>query len=116
MFANKEINEYEIRKLGKDKAKEELIKLYGIGPASVWYILFEVYHHYDAFDYISPWEQKIYSKLIFNKALVSTDRILNYFKKTYGKYRMLAAHYIFEDIFWKRKHEHIEWLEKEIRL
>jgi hypothetical protein len=28
----------------------------------------------------------------------------------------LASHYIWEDIFWKRKHEHIEWLEKEIRL
>jgi len=28
----------------------------------------------------------------------------------------LAVHYIWEDIFWRRKNEKIEWLEKEIRL
>jgi hypothetical protein len=26
------------------------------------------------------------------------------------------VHYIWEDLWWKRKNEHIEWLEKEIRL
>lgn len=26
------------------------------------------------------------------------------------------TNYIWEDVFWRRKHEHIEWLEKEIRL
>jgi hypothetical protein len=29
---------------------------------------------------------------------------------------MLAVHYIWEDLFWKRKNEHIDWLEKLIRL
>ncbi len=29
---------------------------------------------------------------------------------------MLAVHYIWEDIFWKRKTERIEWLERELRL
>jgi len=28
----------------------------------------------------------------------------------------LAVHYIWEDIFWRRKNEKIDWLEKEIRL
>ncbi|MBE3092340.1 MAG: hypothetical protein IMZ51_01580 [Chloroflexi bacterium] len=32
-----------------------------------------------------------------------------------GKYSMLAVHYIWEDIFWRRKNEKIDWLEKEIR-
>ncbi|MFC1649780.1 hypothetical protein ACFL2C_03670 [Patescibacteria group bacterium] len=39
--------------------KEELLKLYGVGPATVWYLLFDVFHHWDHFDHISPWEQKI---------------------------------------------------------
>jgi hypothetical protein len=29
---------------------------------------------------------------------------------------MLAAHYLFEDLFWRRKNEPVEWLEKLIRL
>ena len=33
-----------------------------------------------------------------------------------GGYKMLAVHYIWEDLFWKRKNEHIDWLEKLIRL
>lgn len=33
-----------------------------------------------------------------------------------GKYSMLAVHYIWENIFWRRKNERIDWLEKEIRL
>ena len=37
--------------------------LYGVGPASVWYILSDVFHHLDELNHISPWEQKIYSKV-----------------------------------------------------
>jgi hypothetical protein len=29
---------------------------------------------------------------------------------------MLAVHYIWEDLFWKRKYEEVDWLEKLIRL
>jgi hypothetical protein len=28
----------------------------------------------------------------------------------------LAVHYIWEDIWWKRRNEHISWLEKLVRL
>ena len=61
------------------------------------------------------WEQKIISRLIFNEKSVSIDRLLGFFRKFEG-WEKLAFHYIWEDVFWKRKHEHIEWLEKEIRL
>ena len=44
-----------------------LLDLYGIGPASVWYVLFDVYHQWDELNHISPWEQKIYSKLFFDQ-------------------------------------------------
>jgi hypothetical protein len=29
---------------------------------------------------------------------------------------MLAVHYFWEDLFWRRKHEPVDWLEKLIRL
>lgn len=114
-FVNKEIDEFTLRKMSKDEVKEEMLKLYGIGPASVEYLLFEDFYFCGALETIPPWEQKIMSKLIFNEKLVSTKKILDFFKKFKG-WEKLAFHYIWEDVFWKRKHERIEWLEKEIRL
>jgi hypothetical protein len=84
----------------------------------VWYILFDVFHHLDQMDHISPWEPKIYSKLFFDRDpddLVEVDELLKTFER-FGEYQMLAVHYIWEDLFWRRKHEHVEWLEKLIRL
>lgn len=117
-FADKKINEYGMRKAGRETQMEELLKIYGVGPATVWYLLFDIYHHWNFMNHISPWEQKIYSKLFFNRNTtdpVPVDKLLKYFER-FGKYKQLAIHYIWEDLWWKRKHEHIPWLEKEIRL
>jgi len=114
-FVNNEIDEFELRKLSKKEVKDKALELYGIGPASVEYLLFEDFYFLDSLETIPPWEQKIFSKLLFNKELVSVQYILDFFKKFKG-WEKLAFHYIWEDLFWKRKHEHIEWLEKEIRL
>jgi len=117
-FAQGKIDEFELRKKDRETQKEELIKLYGVGPATVWYLLFDVFHHYDFFDHISPWEQKIYSKLFFNKdpeKPVSVRKLLKYFEK-YKSYQQLAVHYIWDDLWWKRKNKHIPWLEKLVRL
>jgi len=115
-FANKEINEFALRKMSKEGLKKEMLKLYGIGPASVEYLLFEDFYFLDSLETIPPWEQKIMSKLIFNKKLVPAKEISEFFEERYTGWEKLAFHYIWEDIFWKRKHQHIEWLEKEIRL
>jgi len=115
-FFKGEINEFKMRKMEKEDLKKEVLKLYGIGPASVEYLLFEDFYHYDALETIPPWEQKIMSRLLFNKRLVSAKKILNFFKKRYSGWEKLSFHYIWEDIFWKRKTQHIDWLEKEIRL
>jgi len=115
-FAKGEIDEFKMRRMPKEEVKKEALKLYGIGPASVEYLLFEDFYHCDALETIPPWEQKIMSKLLFNKKLVSTNKILNFFRKRYKGWEKLAFHYIWEDIFWKRKTQHIDWLEKEIRL
>lgn len=116
-FAQNTINEQELRKQDRETQMRELLKLYGVGPATVWYLLFDVFHHWDFFNHISPWEQKIYSKLFFDREPedpVPVDKLLKHFEK-YGKYKQLAVHYIWEDLFWRRESEHIPWLEREIR-
>ncbi|MDP2586220.1 MAG: hypothetical protein Q8P32_00390 [Candidatus Komeilibacteria bacterium] len=118
-FADNEIDELELRNESQEEQKETLISLYGIGPASVGYIMFDVFHHWDYLRHISPWEQKIYTKLFFNKdyekELVPVEKMLKYFNK-WGKWKMLAIHYVWEDIWWRRRNKHIPWLEKLVRL
>ncbi len=108
--------ENEVRFLSREEAAKRLREIYGVGPATVWYLLFENLKHVDAFDHVSPWEQKIFSRLLFNEELVPVKRILNEARKRWGAWRMLASHYIFEDLFWRRQHEKIEWLDELIRL
>lgn len=115
-FVSGKVDELKLRKMDSQRAKEALMELYGVGPETARILLFEVLHDYGRFDHIAPWQQKIYSRLFYNRALVPTDRISADIKKAYGGYSMLAVHYIMEDIFWRRKTEHIPWLEKEIRL
>lgn len=112
------LNEEKLRGQDRETQMQELLKLYGVGPATIWYLLFDVFHHWDFFNHISPWEQKIYSKLFFNKdpeKPATVERLLKYFEK-YRGYKQLAVHYIWEDLWWRRKKgESIPWLEKEIR-
>lgn len=112
------IDEQQLRTKNQKTQMEELLGLYGVGPATVWYLLFDVFHHWDFFNHISPWEQKIYSKLFFDKDSdnpAPVDKLLKYFER-YGDYRQLAVHYIWEDLWWKRKNDNLPWLEKLIRI
>ncbi len=118
-FTRGELDDLGLRAKSQEEQEKALISLYGIGPASVGYIMFDVFHHWDYLKHISPWEQKIYTKIFFNndyvKELVSVDKMLKYFEK-WGKWKNLAVHYLWEDIWWKRRNEHIPWLEKLVRL
>jgi len=112
------IDELELRKQDRETQVRELLKLYGVGPATVWYLLFDVFHHWDFFNHVSPWEQKIYSKLFFDRDPenpVPVTKLLKYFAK-FGAYKQLAVHYIWEDLWWKRKNQPLPWLEKLIRV
>jgi len=116
-FVKEKIDEFELRSLSVGEAKDKLIKLYGVGPETARILLQEALHHYDIFEHVAPWQQKIYSRLLFNKKMVSAEKIIKYVKAHWGKWAVLAVSYIWEDIFWQRKHgEKIDWLEKEIRL
>jgi 3-methyladenine DNA glycosylase/8-oxoguanine DNA glycosylase len=118
-FVEGEVDEFELRKQSKEQQREALLGLYGIGPASVGYILVDVFHHLDELSHISPWEQKIYSKLFFNgdpDDPVPVDLLLKTIDERYGAYKMLAVHYIWEDLFWRRRNQSVPWLEELIRL
>lgn len=118
-FARKEIDDFGLRTRPKEEQRQALLGLYGIGPASVGYILVDVFHHLDELSHISPWEQKIYSKLLFDRdpdEPVAVDRLLTTIDERFGEYKALAVHYLWENLFWRRKNETVEWLEKLIRL
>jgi len=118
-FTRNEIDEFQLRTKPLDKQRQTLLRLYGIGPASIGYILFDVFHWWDELSYISPWEQKIYSKLFFNKELtepIPLPELVDFFERRFSGHKMIAVHYIWEDLFWKRKHENVPWLESLIRL
>lgn len=114
-FVRGAIDEFAIRKMQRERVRNEMSKLYGIGPASLEYLLFEDFYFLDSLEKIPLWEQKILSRLLFNRKLVSAQKILSFFRERYEGYEKLAFHYLWEDLFWKRAHEQIEWLEKEIR-
>jgi N-glycosylase/DNA lyase len=104
------INEEKLRSQDMQTQMKELLKLYGVGPATVWYLLFDVFHQYDFFNHISPWEEKIYSHVF----PVTGDRLIKYFDR-FGRYKQLAVHYVWEDLWWQHKKKPISWLAKEIR-
>ncbi|MDP3986818.1 MAG: hypothetical protein Q8P81_01180 [Nanoarchaeota archaeon] len=115
-FANGRISEDSLRKVDQESLRSQLLNIYGVGPATLEYLLFEDFYFLDALNTIPPWEQKILSRLVFEKERVDAKEIIDFFRKKYSGFEKLAVHYIWEDLFWKRKDEHIDWLEKEIRL
>jgi 3-methyladenine DNA glycosylase/8-oxoguanine DNA glycosylase len=103
--------------MSTEDSKQELMKLYGVGPATAQIILGGYLRKYDAFNLKGKfWEQKILSRVVFGKKLVPSNEIIREFNKRYGKWRGLAFHYIFTDLFWKHREKKISWLEKEIRM
>lgn len=110
------LDEGVLRTLPTPVLKKALLQIYGVGPASVWYLLFGQFKRYEAFEYVSPWEQKIYSRLLFDRDLVEPVLILAEVEQRWGRWKMLAAHLLFEDLFWQHRRETIPWLDELIRL
>lgn len=116
-FSRGEADESRLRKMNTEDAKKELMKLYGVGPATAEIVLGGYLRRYDTFDLKGKfWEQKILSRVMFSKKLVSAEEITDEFSNRYGKWRGLAFHYIFTDLFWRHREKKIPWLEKEVRM
>ncbi len=114
-FAQGDINEAELRRMGKAEVENTLLGLYGVGPQSSSYLLSEYFHFYDAMDHLPPWEGKILSMLLFGDKVTPPEETLAFLTERYGSCRALAAHYLLEDVFWQRAEKTISWLEEEIR-
>lgn len=113
------LDELALRRRPAGEQRTALLALYGIGPASVDYILADVFHQLDEMSHISPWEQKIYSKLFLDRDPddpAPVETLTTLFDQRFGGWRKLAVHYIWEDLFWQRAHGTVPWLEKLIRL
>lgn len=114
-FAKGKFDEFQMRKLKPKEILEKADEIYGIGPVSASYLLFEVFHNHEVYEILPPWEQKIYSRLVYNKELVPSEKILSDFRKRYGQHARFAAHLIFTDLFWRHQAKPIDWLAKLIR-
>jgi len=118
-FANNKISEEALRQKPYPNQRQALLDLYGIGPASVGYILSAVFHYLDELQHISPWEQKIYSKLFFDRDPndpIPADEMIKFMTDHYSGYRAIAIHYFWEDLFWQWKFGKADWLNEFIRL
>ncbi len=119
VLASGALDERELRNSPPDEQRAALLALYGVGPASVGYILADVFHRLDEMSHISPWEQKIYSKLFLDRDPddpAPIETLMRIFEKRFGGWRMLAVHYIWEDLFWQRAQGNVPWLDPLIRL
>jgi len=101
-FANKKINEYELRKMNKVNAKEKLMGLKGIGPYSADIILSEGLRYHDIL-VLDVWSQKIFSKVLFGDEKHSKEQVLKKSEKLWNGWEGLAGRYVMEDLFWREK-------------
>jgi len=115
-FTGNSFEESFLRALDDESLRRELLKIYSVGPETARIIMSEGFHRPSAFTHVAPWQQKIYSRLFYCGEPVSASRIVDDINREFGKYSALAVHYIWEDIFWRRRNERIDWLEAEIRL
>jgi 3-methyladenine DNA glycosylase/8-oxoguanine DNA glycosylase len=117
-FAEGQVDEFALREAPREVRRAALLDLYGIGPASVGYILFDVFHQWDELNHISPWEHRIYSKLFFDRDPADplpVEQLLQALDERFGAWKMLAVHYLWEDLFWSNAREPIPWLQELIR-
>lgn len=104
------VDEFVMRELNNANLRKELLKIYGVGPASVDYMMAGVFHR-SILTTIPPWEAKIYSRLLGLKTK-NTKRIMVFLDKCYGEYKAAVIGHLFMDISWKHKREGVEWMEK----
>ena len=118
-FASGEVDELALRAAPVEEHRRALLGLFGVGPASVGYVVTDVFHQLDEMSHISPWEQKIYSKLFLGvdpETPVPAATLRQLFDDRFAGWRGLAVHCPWEDLFWQRLHGDVPWLEKPIRL
>jgi len=110
-FVKNKISEAELSKLSTDKLEKELLKIYGVGKQTVFYIIDRA----EYLKHISLWERKILSKYIFNKELCDEKYLVDWFHEQYHQWCGRVFSLIFEDIFFQHKNRPFPWLKKIMR-
>ncbi len=115
-FSMERIDKDRLRNLSTEEALKKITKLHGIGPASAQIILGEYLRRFEFFSLKGKtWEQKLLSRIMFNKPMIERETLEEEIEKRYAKWRYLACFYMLQNLFWKHEKKRIEWLEKEIR-
>jgi len=114
-LVRRHIDEGRLWGLGRTERLKELDKIYGVGPQSAGYMLYEFFHDYDALEHIPPWEGKIYSRILFGHDRASPERIMEFVGRRFPGFRHLALDYLITDLFWRHREQNIDWLAKLIR-
>ncbi len=104
-----------LRSLPRHELEPVLSKLYGVGPATLSYLVYEDFYFLDDLRVVPPWERKILSRLLFDRPMVPESRILAFLRRRYRGYEKIAFDYLWEDLFWRHEREPIDWLAAEIR-
>ena len=110
-FVNDSVSESTLRELPTDKLEKELLKIYGIGQQTVFYVIGRA----EYLKHISLWERKILSKYIFDEELCEEKYLVNWFHEQYHQWCGLAFSLIFEDIFFQHRAKPFPWLKRIMR-
>lgn len=112
------VDETALRGASVEDQRAALLSLYGVGPASVGYVLVDVFHAFDELSHISPWEHRIYSRLLFGTSVDEPAPVAALLDRVarWSPWRALAVHYLWEDLFWRHTAAPIDWLTPLIRL
>jgi 3-methyladenine DNA glycosylase/8-oxoguanine DNA glycosylase len=97
-FAEKPNLDEMLKKISFDDAKNELMKIKGVGPYSANIALFAYLKHPNFINF-DVWNRKIFSNFLFGKDDKPLDVISTECEKKWGKYKGYASLYIIEDLF-----------------
>ena len=111
-FNNNQNLEGRLRKMSFEDAREELMKIRGVGPYSARIALFQYLRRPNEINFDS-WKRKIFSKLFFGDETEPVDKVEKEAKKRWGDWAGYAGLYVIEDLFvknpemqyWRKKDE-----------
>lgn len=110
-FSNNPDLEERLRTMGFEEAKEELMKIKGVGPYSARIALFQYLRRPNEINFDS-WKRKIFSKFFFRNENESIEKVEQESKRRWGNWAGYAGLYVIEDLF-VRKPELQYWRKKD---
>ena len=111
-FNENDISETELRKLPTDKLEKQLLKIYGVGKQTVFYLLNSNFERHEYLKHIPLWERKILARYLFDQEMCDEKFLIQWFKDRYKNWCGFALEEIFIDI-WQQHHEKpFDWLLK----